>query len=145
MSVCIRMKRIDNKKRFTFGLLYFVWICLLSACIHTEQNNWPLQPFSQDYWPSSHTTCVVCVNFIHKWWDQQFKVRSESTDFSRNFSWQFLFTLKKYFSYFVLMFGLGYEPWLSSNKPTHYLLDNGDYQLAVLLNQQLIRLKQAIH
>ena len=36
-------------------------------------------------------------------------------------------SLKKYFSYFVLMFGLGLEPWLSSNKPTHYLLDHGDF------------------
>ena len=25
----------------------------------------------------SHTTYVVCVNFIHKWRDQQFKVDSE--------------------------------------------------------------------
>ena len=25
----------------------------------------------------SHTTYVVCVNFIHKWWDIQFKVDSE--------------------------------------------------------------------
>ena len=25
----------------------------------------------------SHTACVVCVNFIHKWWDLQFKVDSE--------------------------------------------------------------------
>ena len=30
-----------------------------------------------------HTTYVVCVNFIHKWWDLQFKVYSE-----RQISWE---------------------------------------------------------
>ena len=39
--------------------------------------NWPLQPFSQDIDLVSHTIYVVCVNFIHKWWDLQFKVDSE--------------------------------------------------------------------
>ena len=35
---------------------------------------------------------------------------------------------KKYFSYFVLMSGLGdSNPGFSSNKPTHYLLDHGDF------------------
>ena len=29
--------------------------------IHTYIHNWPLQPFSQDYWPSfSHHLCCVC-------------------------------------------------------------------------------------
>ena len=37
----------------------------------------------------SHTTYVVCVNFIHKWRDQQFNVDSERQIFLRNFSWQF--------------------------------------------------------
>ena len=78
--------------------------------------------------------------------------RLRTTDFLRNFSWQFLFNFqsscqkfaeskspKKYFSYFVLMFGLGLEPWFSSNKPTplnpcfssskptHYLLEHSDF------------------
>ena len=42
-------------------------------CIH----NWLLQPFSQDYDLASHTTYVVCVNFIHKWRNLQFKLDSE--------------------------------------------------------------------
>ena len=42
----------------------------------------------------SHTAYVVCVNFIHKWRDLQFKVESERQIFLRNFSWQFLFTLR---------------------------------------------------
>ena len=29
--------------------------------LHTYIHNWPLQPFSQDYWPSfSHQLCCVC-------------------------------------------------------------------------------------
>ena len=74
----------------------------------------------------SHTTYVVCVNFIHKLRDLQFKV-----DFERQvFVFEKLFMAilvysqsfcqksaerkspKKYFSYFVLMSGLGLEPWL---------------------------------
>ena len=41
-----------------------------------------------------HTTYVVCVNFIHKWRDLQFKVDSERQIYLRNFSWQFLLTLR---------------------------------------------------
>ena len=40
----------------------------------------------------SNNTYVVCINFIHKWRDLQFKVDFE--DFLRNFSWQILFTLR---------------------------------------------------
>ena len=40
-------------------------------------HNWPLQPFSQDYDLDSHTTCVMCVNFIHEWLDIQFNVDFE--------------------------------------------------------------------
>ena len=37
-----------------------------------------------------HITHVVCVNFIHKWWDIQFvNVDSRMTDFLRKFSWYF--------------------------------------------------------
>ena len=38
----------------------------------------------------SHTTYVVCVNFIHKWWDLQFNVNSERQIFLRNFSWHLI-------------------------------------------------------
>ena len=37
----------------------------------------------------SHNTYVVCVSFIHKWRDLQFKVDSEQQIFLRKFSWQF--------------------------------------------------------
>ena len=56
--------------------------------LHIYIHNWPLQPFS---W-FSHTTYLVCVNFIHKLRDLQFKVGSEPQNFLRNFSCQILFT-----------------------------------------------------
>ena len=34
--------------------------------IHTCINNWPLQPFSQNYDLASHNTPVQCVNFIRE-------------------------------------------------------------------------------
>ena len=39
--------------------------------------------------PVSHTTYVVCVNFIYKWRDLQFKVDFERQIFLGNFTWQF--------------------------------------------------------
>ena len=67
----------------------------------------------------SHTTYVMCVNFIHKWRYLQFKVDSERQifweTFHGNFFWQKSadrISPKKYFSYFILMSGLGLEPWL---------------------------------
>ena len=33
----------------------------------TYIHNWSLKPFSQDYDLASHTTHIVCVNFIHEW------------------------------------------------------------------------------
>ena len=38
----------------------------------------------------SHTTYVVCVNFMHKWRGLQFKVDSEQQIFLRNFSWHLI-------------------------------------------------------
>ena len=37
----------------------------------------------------SHSTYVVCVKFIHKWGDLQFKVDPNDRLFLSNFSWQF--------------------------------------------------------
>ena len=72
----------------------------------------------------SHTTYVVCVNFIHKWRDLQLKVDSERQIFWETFHGNFIYSQsfcqksaerkspKKYFSHFILMSGLGLEPWL---------------------------------
>ena len=70
----------------------------------------------------SHATYVACIKFIHKWRDLQFKVLSERQIFLKTFRGNFIYSqniyqksakrksLKKYFSYFVLMCGLGLEP-----------------------------------
>ena len=92
---------------------------------HTFIHNWSLQPFSQDYWPSfSHHLCIACVNFIHKWRDLQFKADTEWQIFWETFDSNFIYSQnfcqksaerkspKKYFSYFILMSGLGLEPWI---------------------------------
>ena len=73
----------------------------------------------------SHTTYVVCVNFIHKWRDLQLNVDSELQIFFKKLVMTILFTLKvfgqksekkklpkKYFLYFVLMSSLSIESWL---------------------------------
>ena len=85
--------------------------------------------------PVSHTNYVVCVNFIHKWRDLQFKVDSEQQIFLRNFSWQFYLLSELLpeicweeiakeirISFWCLAWDA--NPGLSSNKPTHYLLDH---------------------
>ena len=59
----------------------------------TYIHNWSLQPFRQDYDLVSHTTNVVCVNFIHEWRDLQFKVDSERQIFKKHFM-ALLFTLR---------------------------------------------------
>ena len=85
-------------------------------------HNWPLQPFSQNYVLASHTTHVVCVNFIRQWRDVQFNVVSERQVFEklchtlRNFcqkSDERNSPKKYFFSYFVLMADLRYEPVLN--------------------------------
>ena len=43
----------------------------------THIHYWSLQHFSEDYGLVSHTTYVVCINFIHEWRDLLFQVDSE--------------------------------------------------------------------
>ena len=89
----------------------------------------------------SDTSYVVCVNFIYffyKWRDLQFKVDSERQTFLRNFSWQFLFTLRVFArnllrlnrrrnTFCILFWCLAWRsnPGFTSYKPIHYLLDYG--------------------
>ena len=75
-----------------------------------------------------HITYVVCVNFIYKGRDLQFKVNTERQIFWDTFQSQSFCqksaerkSLKKYFLYFG-----GSNPGFTPNKPTHYLLDYGD-------------------
>ena len=94
----------------------------------------------------SHTTYVVCVNFIHKWRDLQFKVDSERQIlFWETFHGNFIYSQsffqksaerkspKKYFLYFLFWcLAWGSNPGFTSNKPTHYLLDHCDFCLYVM-------------
>ena len=84
---------------------------------------------------ASHTTHVVCVNFIQLWRNSQFKVVSERQIFEKLFM-AFIFTLRVFarnllrgsrwrniffhISFWCLTWGLNLG--LSSNKPTLYLL-----------------------
>ena len=52
--------------------------------IRTYIHNCPLQPFSQDYGLPSHTTHIVCVNFMREWRDLHFNFDSEQ-QILRNF------------------------------------------------------------
>ena len=106
----------------------------MASRIHTYLHNWSLQPSSQDYWPSfSHHLCCVCVKFIHKWRNLQFKVDSERQIFWET-SWQF-YLLSEFLAeicweeIFRILFwclAWGSNPGFPSTKPTHYLLDHGD-------------------
>ena len=71
---------------------------------------------------------MLCVLIIHKWRDLQFKVDSERHFFVKLFMGILFYAQeKKYFSYFVLMFGLGLEP--------YYLLDHGDLFISTHCNK----------
>ena len=88
--------------------------------LHVYIHNWPLQTFIQDYGLASHSTYVVCVNFIHEQRVLQLNVDSERKIIEKLFHGRFI-TLKClpeicldkiaeeiFFLYFVL-----------SNKPTY--------------------------
>ena len=98
-----------------------------------------MQAFSQDYDLVSHSTYVVCVNFIREWRDLQFKKSIPNDRFMRNFFMAILFALRLFarnllrgsrrrnifiFWYWCLTWDLNLG--LTSYKPTHYLLDHDD-------------------
>ena len=97
-------------------------------------HNWSLQPLSQDYGLASHTTHVVCVNFIRGWLDLQFNVDSERQIFEKFCHGRFIYSHKsaermspkKYFWYFIFYDWPGIRTQaFESDKPTHYLLEQG--------------------
>ena len=91
----------------------------------------------------SHATYVVCVNFMHNWLDLQFKVDSERQIFWETFNGNFI-----YFSEFLpeicwkeiaeeILYIFRFDVWpgtrtFSANKPTHYLLDHGDFKVSLV-------------
>ena len=51
-----------------------------------------LQSFSPDYVLASHSTHIVCVNFIREWVDLQFNVDSERQIFEKLFHGRFIYS-----------------------------------------------------
>ena len=101
--------------------IFYVFLALSYIYLHNK----PLQPFGYDYGLASHTTHVECANFIRDCWDLQFNVNSERQIFEQIFHYRPIYsqnlcrksaekksTKKCFFSYFVLMADLGYEPGL---------------------------------
>ena len=104
--------------------------------IHTYIHNSSLQPFSQEYGLASQTSHVVCVHFIRD------NLTSTPSDrFLRNLTRQVYLlsgffseicwkeVTEENFSYFI------FDDWpgvrtqaFPTNKPTHCLLDYGDYK-----------------
>ena len=96
------------------------------------------KPFSQDYGLASHTTYVVCINFIRDWQDLQSNVASERQIFEKPFHGR-LYLLSEFkpkicceviaeeigFFFHTSFWGLTWATNSSfmSNKPTRYLLD----------------------
>ena len=73
------------------------YVFSLTISEHTYIHNWPLQSFSQDYWPSfSHLWCVLILYI--KWRGLHFKVGSERQifweTFHRNFTYSQSFCQK---------------------------------------------------
>ena len=106
---------------------YFIWQ-------KRNVRNWSLQPFSQDYDLSSHTTHVVCVNLIHVFRELRWL---RTTDFLKNFFMAGLFIFasnllrenRRWNIFFHISFWCltwDTNPGFTS-KPTHYLLDHGSY------------------
>ena len=90
----------------------------------------------------SHTTYIVCVNFIHKCRESTVQSRLRTTDFLKNFSWQFyllsacfarnLLRGNRRINTFRILFwclAWGSNPGFSSNKPTYYLLSNDGFSV----------------
>ena len=73
------------------NLSYFLWKFVCISIIHTYESGY-YNPLVRIIELVSYTTQVVCINFIHKWWDLQFKVDSERQIFLKNFSWQFFYS-----------------------------------------------------
>ena len=135
------MKNLKLPIEFTSPTWNYYNLCW---CIHTYIHTYIIGHYNPsvrviDLVP--HTTYALYFNFIHKWRNLQFKVDSEG-QILRNFSWQFLFTLRVFARnllrrnprrniFFHISFccltwdtNLGF----ASNKWALYLIDYGDLQ-----------------
>ena len=134
--------------------IMFLRISFCCRCLNWRLNQafWSLQPFGQDYGRASHATFVVWVNFIYEW-----REKLTSNDrFLRNFfiadfillsgvfarkllrgnRWRNIFV---HISFWCLSWDG--KPGFTSNKPTHYVLEYGDFwwfQHLNLLKYQIV-------
>ena len=130
------------KPGFIYGFNVKTNFCIkIAQCENTINysiHNWPLQPSSQDYGLASHTTHVVCVNFIREWRNLQFNVDSERQIFEKLFHGRFnllseflpemcweevaeeIFFIYHFFFFFFWWLTCVRIQAFSSNKPTHY-------------------------
>ena len=72
-------------------------------------HNWSLKRFSQCNDLASHTTNVVCGNFIYEWRILYFNSKCFWKIFQGSFTYSQRFV--EYFSYFVLISDVAFEPW----------------------------------
>ena len=98
----------------------------------------------------SHTIYVVCVNFIHKWRDPQFKVDSDRQIFWETFHDNFIYSQsfarnllrgnrrRNIFRISFWCLAWNSNPGFSSSKPIHDLLDYGDFEIKAVLDFSLI-------
>ena len=78
----------------------------------------------------SHTICVVCVNFIHKWRDWFFEKLFMAILFILGVFDRNLLRGNRRRNIFCILYwclACCSNPSLTSNKPTHYLLNYGDF------------------
>ena len=91
-----------------------------------------------------HATYVVCINFIHKWRDLQFKVDSERNKvFARNLMRGY--RRRNTFRILILCLTWGSKPGFSSNMPTHYLLDHGDFSKITHSKPRICKFEQNVY
>ena len=73
----IYLTPMDRKVKFTTQPLHILYLYYIHTYIIGHYN-----PSVNIIDPVSHITYVVCVNFVHKWRDLQFKIDSERQTFS---------------------------------------------------------------
>ena len=81
LSVCFR----QIKRLVVFWCIFRFFAIQKKNGSTNVIHNWSIQPFSQDYYLSSHTTYVVCINFVHERRHLQFTVDSERQIFEKLF------------------------------------------------------------
>ena len=82
-----------------------------------------LQPFNQDYNLASYNIYVICTNFIYEWCGQHFKVSLSLQFYQLSALLAKICWVKVAEEIFWCCWNWGFNLGLTSNKPTHYLLD----------------------